>query len=109
MIADPKPRAVGVPSATIEDFDADERHVLWTASDCLLVADLTAPAAAAPDPGVCTRTEFDLDPAASTCAYAPTARSCCARGIVNVRARAVLTDPDGRRTIVARTYGARVR
>jgi hypothetical protein len=160
MVVDPgaKPRPIGVPSASIEDFDADERHVLWTANRCLLVADLTAPAAEAPDPGVCARTEFEIDPHAVTlrirrdgrvsirvrCVAAPGAcrgklrvsagsrrsaprrvsmkpgerarltlrlprAALRGRGWKNLAVRAVLVDPDGRRTIVARGYGGVVR
>jgi hypothetical protein len=157
MAVDPggRPRPVGVPSASLDDFDADERHVLWSARGCLFVADLAAPAAQAPEPGVCTRTELDLDPHSVylrvradrtvvlrvRCIAAPGAcrgtlrvnarghagpalrfsvpagrRATLTprlprtrRGFVSVRPRAVLRDPDGRRTIVARTYGARVR
>jgi hypothetical protein len=93
MVVDPgaKPRPIGFRSASMDDFDADERHVLWTANGCLLVADLTAPAAEAPGPGICARAALR------------------GRGWKTLVARAVLTDPDGRRSIVARGYSAVVR
>jgi hypothetical protein len=155
MVADPTPRAIGVRSASIDQFDADANHVLWTANGCLLVADIAAPASPVPDPGICTRTEFQLDPHSVSlrvranravvlrvrCVAAPgachgTLRVSARgrrgpalrfsvgagkratlnprlpktrRGFVTVRPRAVVVDPDGRRTIVSRTYGARVR
>ena len=157
MVADPgaEPRPIGVRSASIDAVDADERHVLWTANGCVLVADLNAPAAEAPDPGVCARTEFEIDPHTVTlrirrdgrvairvrCVAAPGAcrgtlrvsagsrrsaprplslkpgeRARLAlrlplrgRGFENLKVRAVLLDPDGRRTIVARGYGGVVR
>jgi hypothetical protein len=160
MAVDPgaPPRPVGVPSASIDAFDADDRHVLWTANGCLLVADLAAPAADAPDAGVCARSEFELDPHADNvrirpdrsvrlhvrCVAAPgecrgtlrvsigrrrgpaLAFSIPARGRATLaprlprsavrhpgwkalRARATVIDPDGRRTIAARGYKARVR
>jgi hypothetical protein len=63
MVVDPgrRPRAFGVPSRTLDEFHADARRVLWTANGCVLTADLTEPAATAPKPGVCARTEIDLD------------------------------------------------
>jgi hypothetical protein len=61
-IVDPggRSRRFGVPTASLVTFDADERHVLWTANGCLLVADVTAPAATAPDPGSCVRSEVEV-------------------------------------------------
>ncbi len=157
MIVEPggRPRRFGPRTATFEDFDADERHGLWSAHGCLLVADLTARAADAPDPGVCRRAESEIDPRSVNlrvranrtvvlrvrCIAAPGAcrgtlrvnarghagpalrfsipagrRATLTprlprtrRGFINVRPRAVLVDPDGRRAIVARGYGAVVR
>lgn len=55
------PRPFGVPSARIESFATDERRVVWTANGCVLTAPLDAPAAAAPDPGPCPRSELHFD------------------------------------------------
>jgi hypothetical protein len=62
MVADPgaRPRPFGVPSATLGDFTADDERVLWQANDCLFAAPITEPAAQAPEPGACPRTELDL-------------------------------------------------
>lgn len=50
-------RKIGVPSATLQRFAADEERVLWTANGCLLVAALSAPQAGAPGAGPCARSE----------------------------------------------------
>jgi hypothetical protein len=62
MVADPgaRPRPFGVPSATLGDFTADADRVLWEANGCLLTAPVTDPAAQAPDPGACARTELEV-------------------------------------------------
>ena len=54
-------RPFGVPTARMEGYDADDRRVLWAAHGCLLVADLSEPAAAAPGPGICPRTELVME------------------------------------------------
>jgi hypothetical protein len=56
-----KVRAFGTPTEEFGDFVTDDRRVLWTANDCLLIADVTAPAAPAPAAGPCPRTEIALD------------------------------------------------
>ncbi|CAA9483695.1 MAG: hypothetical protein AVDCRST_MAG30-951 [uncultured Solirubrobacteraceae bacterium] len=55
------PRPFGVRSAEIGSFAADERRVVWAANGCVLSAPLDAPAAAAPDPGPCPRSELYFD------------------------------------------------
>jgi len=62
MVADPgaRPRPFGVRSATLGDFVADADRVLWEADDCVFSAPITDPAAQAPEPGACPRTEVDL-------------------------------------------------
>ncbi len=62
MVADPgaRPRPFGVRSATLGDFTADADRVLWEANGCLLSAPVIDPAAQAPEPGACPRTELDL-------------------------------------------------
>jgi hypothetical protein len=55
-----RPRPIGVPTQNLETFDVDDQHVLWSANGCLLVADLTAPLAEAPDPGLCARSEVQI-------------------------------------------------
>lgn len=53
LVVDPgaRPRRIGVPTGHLDTYDVDDRHVLWSANGCLLVADLTAPIADAPDHG----------------------------------------------------------
>ena len=51
-------RAFGIPTEELDGFIADGRRVLWAANDCLLVADVTDPVAAAPAAGPCPRTEL---------------------------------------------------
>jgi hypothetical protein len=62
MVADPgaPPRPFGVRSATLGNFTADADRVLWEANGCLLTAPIADPAAQAPEPGACPRTEIDL-------------------------------------------------
>jgi hypothetical protein len=68
MIAVPGsgPRPFGPRTATFRDFDADERHVLWNAHGCLLSAPLDEPAANAPGPGPCARSELAVVPRRAT-------------------------------------------
>jgi len=51
------PRKIGVPTAWLGSFIADADRVLWIANGCLLVADLSAPVATAPQAGPCARSE----------------------------------------------------
>jgi len=50
-------RPFGIPTETLDRFSADERHVLWSANGCLLVADVADPPAKEPGPGPCSRFE----------------------------------------------------
>jgi hypothetical protein len=63
MVAEPgaRPRAFGVPSATLGEFVADGERVLWEANGCLFTAPVADPAAQAPEPGACPRTELGLE------------------------------------------------
>lgn len=54
-------RAFGVPTARIQGFAVDGSRVLWRGNGCLLVADVTARAAADPGRGPCPRSELFLD------------------------------------------------
>lgn len=54
-------RPFGVPTTDPGWFATDEHRVLWVANGCLLIADVTAPAARAPGPGPCPRSELRLD------------------------------------------------
>ncbi|HEY6887306.1 MAG TPA: hypothetical protein VI300_05985 [Solirubrobacter sp.] len=58
--ADGHARKIGVPSMTLGNFIPDADRVLWTANGCLLVADLAAPLAAAPQAGPCPRSEVGV-------------------------------------------------
>lgn len=60
------PRPLGVPSAEIDGFAADARHVVWSAHGCLLVADLSAGSSLQLPPGPCPRAEVALDRQASS-------------------------------------------
>ena len=51
-------RAFGVRSTRLGEFTTDGTRVLWEANGCLLVAPVTDPAAAAPEPGPCPRSEL---------------------------------------------------
>lgn len=53
-------RPFGVPTRRLDSFTADERHVLWNANGCLLVAPVEAPLAQGPAPGPCARAELEL-------------------------------------------------
>jgi hypothetical protein len=53
-------RRFGAPTAAIPAFATDGSRVIWVANDCLLVDDVSAPSAAAPDPGPCPRSELAL-------------------------------------------------
>lgn len=53
-------RPFGVPTRRLESFTADERHVLWNANGCLLVAPVESPLATSPGPGPCARAELEL-------------------------------------------------
>jgi len=59
MLAAPgaRPRPFGPRTGTLGDVDADDKHVLWHANGCLLVADVATPASATPPPGPCRRVE----------------------------------------------------
>jgi len=59
--SDGRVRGFGVPTARIAGFAVDGSRVLWRANGCLLVADVSARAAAAPGPGPCPRSELFLD------------------------------------------------
>jgi hypothetical protein len=72
-------RRLGAPTVSAGDLAADERHVLWTANGCLIVADVTD--TGPPGPGPCPRSEIAetnrSQPLARTlkvhlrCVYAP--------------------------------------
>ena len=53
-------RPFGIVTRKLESFTADERHVLWNANACLLVAPTDAPLATSPGPGTCSRAELEL-------------------------------------------------
>jgi hypothetical protein len=53
-------RRFGVPSHDLATFVADEQRVLWRGNGCLLTAPITEPAADAPDPGACPRSEVHV-------------------------------------------------
>jgi hypothetical protein len=55
------PRAIGLPSLTIELVDADDRGVAWIANGCVLYATLDAVAPAEPPRGPCARAEVAVD------------------------------------------------
>jgi hypothetical protein len=97
-------RAFGTPTEEPGDFVTDERRVLWTANDCLLIADVTEPAARTPAAGPCPRSEVMIDdananpnlartlPVVVRCVAAPTR----CRGTLKVRlglTRTVLNRP----------------
>ena len=93
-------RAFGVPTKRLGDFTTDGTRVLWEANDCLLVAPVTDPIAAAPGPGPCPRSELlwvdgpNLRPARTIpvtlrCVAAP--RTC--RGTFQLKGKGLLTAP----------------
>jgi hypothetical protein len=93
-------RAFGAPTKRLGDFTTDGTRVLWEANDCLLVAPVTDPTAAAPGPGPCPRSELlwvdrpNLRPARTIpvtlrCVSAP--RTC--RGTFRLRGKGLLTAP----------------
>ncbi|HEX5621817.1 MAG TPA: hypothetical protein VFX51_25545 [Solirubrobacteraceae bacterium] len=59
-------RPIGLPSSTIDEFDADARGVAWIANNCVLYATLDAMAPAEPPPGPCARAEVEVDNASYT-------------------------------------------
>jgi hypothetical protein len=98
------PLPFGPRTATLRGFDADERHVLWAAHGCLLSAPLDEPAASAPGPGPCARSELAVVPARATvradrhvpvhlhCLAAP-ARPCASRSRSERHARSHPASP----------------
>jgi hypothetical protein len=60
------PRPIGLPSATIEDIDADARGVAWIAHGCVQYATVDAVAPAEPPAGPCARAEVDVHNASFT-------------------------------------------
>jgi hypothetical protein len=75
-------RHLGAPTESAGDLAADDRHVLWTANGCLLVADVTDPDSGPASAGPCPRSEIagtnGSQPLTRTlkvrlrCVYAPT-------------------------------------
>jgi hypothetical protein len=59
-------RPIGLPSASIDNIDADSRGVAWIANDCLLYAGIDAVAPAEPPPGPCARAEVEVENASFT-------------------------------------------
>jgi hypothetical protein len=53
-------RPFGIATRRLESFTADERHVLWNANGCLLVAPIESPLAVGAAPGPCARAELAL-------------------------------------------------
>ena len=53
-------RRFGVRTERLERFVTDGSNVLWSANGCLLLAPITDPAARAPGPGPCARSEAAL-------------------------------------------------
>lgn len=53
-------RPFGVRTRQLDAFTADERHVLWNANGCLLVAPIESLLATGPAPGPCARAELEL-------------------------------------------------
>ncbi|MDA0172444.1 hypothetical protein OJ998_25290 [Solirubrobacter taibaiensis] len=53
-------RRFGVRTEQLERFVTDGNNVLWSANGCLLLAPITDPAARAPGPGPCARSEAAL-------------------------------------------------
>ncbi|MDA0183713.1 hypothetical protein OJ997_25615 [Solirubrobacter phytolaccae] len=54
-------RPFGIATRQLDSFTADERHVLWNANGCLLVAPIESPLALGPAPGPCAPAELELD------------------------------------------------
>ena len=53
-------RPFGVRTADLRGFAVAGTRVVWRANGCVLAEDVSAPAAAAPTPGPCARSEVDL-------------------------------------------------
>jgi len=104
-------RPFGLPTQTYGGFVTDDRHVLWVANGCLLVAPVTARATRTLGPGPCPRSEVELVDAADTPRLArtvPVRLKCIAApkrctGKVNL----VWTRGDTRRITVKVTSGTR--
>jgi len=54
-------RSFGVRSSSIGSIEGDENRVVWQANGCALVAGIDEPAALAPGPGPCPRSEVLVD------------------------------------------------
>ena len=101
-------RTFGVRSTRLGAFTTDGTRVLWEANGCLLVAPVADPAAAAPEPGPCPRSELTrVDgpnprlsrsvPVTLRCVAAP--RNC--RGTLRLRADGAPLNPPRRFSIPA--------
>jgi hypothetical protein len=102
-------RGFGMPTSDFGGYVADETRVLWSANGCLLLDDVTSPAADAPAAGPCGRTEVRLVEPSNVrlrrSRFVP-ARVQCLSGPDGCRGRITLQDENER--VVTRTRSFRI-